>query len=93
MLFIQHYFDEKTLSTCGICDVCLARKKSENHHDFDLLRNQILAVVKQKTLTIEQIEEIINPKDSTLFVDVVRDMVDEGLIEYDSVWQLKISQS
>jgi ATP-dependent DNA helicase RecQ len=91
MLFIQHYFGEKTLATCGICDVCLARRKRENHSDFESMRKEIVTIVKQKLLTIEEIEEIINPKDNSLFIDVIRDLVDEGIIEYDAGWQLKIS--
>jgi ATP-dependent DNA helicase RecQ len=93
MLFMQHYFDEKSLITCGICDVCLARRKNENHSDFESMRKEIIVIVRQKLLTIEQIEEIISPKDNALFIDVIRDLVDEGIIEYDAGWQLKISTS
>ena len=93
MLFIQHYFDEKSLLTCGICDVCLARRKKENHEDFEALRKEVMAIVKQKAITLEQMEEIINPKDNTLFIDVIRDLVDEGIIEYDSAWQLRLSKA
>jgi ATP-dependent DNA helicase RecQ len=49
-----------------------------------------LSVIKQKTLTIEQLEEIIAPTDSEVFIDVVRDLVDEGQLEYDDVWRLKL---
>jgi len=90
MLMLQHYFDEKTLATCGICDVCLERKKKENQHAFKDMRNEVLTVVRQDAFTLEQVEEIISPKDNTLFIDVVRDLVDEGIIEYDSAWRLKI---
>jgi ATP-dependent DNA helicase RecQ len=93
MLFVQHYFDEKTLTTCGICDVCLARRKKENHQDFDQLKKEVLAIVRQKLLTLEQIEDIIQPKDNALFIDAIRDLVDDGLIEYDSAWQLKMAAS
>jgi predicted transcriptional regulator len=55
------------------------------------MRKEIVTIVKQKLLTIEEIEEIINPKDNSLFIDVIRDLVDEGIIEYDAGWQLKIS--
>ncbi|HYF70573.1 MAG TPA: ATP-dependent DNA helicase RecQ [Ohtaekwangia sp.] len=90
MLMLQHYFDEKTLATCGICDVCLERKKKENQHAFKDMRSEVLTVVRQDAFTLEQVEEIISPKDNTLFIDVVRDLVDEGVVEYDSAWRLKI---
>jgi ATP-dependent DNA helicase RecQ len=41
-----------------------------------------------KPLSVEELEERIAPEDRELFVDVVRDMVDEGALKYDAVWNL-----
>jgi hypothetical protein len=53
----------------------------------------VLKFVQQKPCSIEQLEEIINPEDTELFVDIVRDLVDEGFIEYDEVWRLKLRKN
>ena len=89
MQFIQQYFDEHTEETCGICDVCISRRKSENLKAFENLRDQVLRVMKQNTLSIEQLEKEIEPRDRELFVDVVRELVDEGMLVYDKVWRLR----
>ena len=89
MQFIQQYFDEHTEETCGICDVCISRRKSENLKAFENLRDEVLRVMKQNTLSIEQLEKEIEPRDRELFVDVVRELVDEGRLVYDKVWRLR----
>jgi len=91
MQMIQDYFNEVTHNTCGICDVCIEQRKKENIHAFEDLRDEVLSVLKRKALTVEQVEELIAPRDHELFVDVVREMVDEGLLEYDTVWKLSLA--
>lgn len=89
MQFIQDYFDEQTDETCGICDVCIEKRKMDNLRDFEKLRDEVLAAMKGKVLSVEQLEEHISPKDRELFVDVVRELVDEGYLAYDQVWRLQ----
>ena len=92
MQMIQDYFNEVTSKTCGICDVCIEQRKTENLHAFENLRDEVILVLKKQPLMVEQLEEIIAPRDTELFVDVVREMVDEGLLEYDSVWKLNMAK-
>jgi len=88
MQIIQEYFNEITDKTCGLCDVCISQRKTENQSSVDELRAEIQTILKKAPITIEQLEEQIAPRDSELFVDVVRDLVDEGLLLYDDTWKL-----
>ncbi|HEY5919841.1 MAG TPA: ATP-dependent DNA helicase RecQ [Chryseolinea sp.] len=90
MQLIQDYFNEVSYKKCGICDVCIEERKKDNRSAFDELRDEVTSVLKKKSLTVEQVEEMIAPKDHELFVDVVREMVDEGVLAYDSVWKLSL---
>ena len=92
MQMIQDYFNEVTFDTCGICDTCIEKRKKENSHAFEELRNEIFSVLKQGPQTIEQVEERIAPRDHELFVDVIRELVDEGILEYDKTWKLRLMQ-
>ena len=92
MQLIQDYFNEVSYQKCGICDVCVEERKKENQHAFDDLRSEVTSVLKKKSLTVEQVEELISPKDHELFVDVVREMVDEGVLAYDHVWKLSLTK-
>jgi len=88
MLLIQDYFNEDADRDCGICDVCIEKRKKENTRDFDALRQEILTVLQRENMTVELLEERIAPRDRELFVDVVRDMVDDGELGYDKTWRL-----
>ncbi len=90
MQMIQDYFNETSTEECKICDVCISKRKKENIKSFEILRVEILNVLKSKTIPIEELEQQIAPNDSELFVDVIRELVDEGLIGYDKVWRLKL---
>jgi ATP-dependent DNA helicase RecQ len=91
MQLIQDYFDETTFQSCGICDVCIEKRKKDNTAAFENLIREILTVMKNKPLTLEELEQQVAPKDRELFVDVVRELVDEGKLEYDKVWKLKLA--
>lgn len=92
MQMIQDYFNEVTLDTCGVCDICIARKKSEDQSAVKGLRDEILRILKAEPMTVEELEERITPDDHELFVDVVRDLVDDGLIRHDDMWRMVVLQ-
>jgi ATP-dependent DNA helicase RecQ len=89
MQFIRAYFGEHTDEICHICDVCVAKRKKENHEESTSLRDEVLLLLSANIMSVEQLEERIAPNDRELFVDVVREMVDNGEIVYDEVWRLK----
>lgn len=91
MQVVQEYFNEETETECGICDICIEKRKKSNLKDYDLLQVEVLNVLKLKAFSVEELEQHIAPKDKELFVDVVRDLVDEGTLVYDNVWKLKVA--
>jgi ATP-dependent DNA helicase RecQ len=92
MQIVQEYFGEDTFAVCGLCDVCIEQRKSDNRSAYDLLRAEIVTIIKSTSMTIEQLEEYIEPTDQELFTDVVRELVDEGLLQYDDSWRLQLSE-
>jgi ATP-dependent DNA helicase RecQ len=92
MQLIQDYFDEHTEETCGICDVCIDKRRKDNLMAFEELRQEVLTVMKKNVLSVEQLERQIAPPDRELFVDVVRELIDEGALAYDKVWKLKLKE-
>src|SRR5690606_4991247 len=66
MQFIQEYFDEHTESVCGICDVCIRKRKQDNLLDYESLRGEVLAILKDEAMSVEHVERRIAPKDREL---------------------------
>ena len=89
---IQEYFDEVTYETCGMCDVCISKRKTENLAALKDYEQQILYLLKQKSMTVEELEAAVEPAEKELFIEVVREMVDAAQIAYDEFWVLAIKK-
>lgn len=92
MQMIQDYFNELSKKACNICDVCIGKRKKDNFRAFEQLKAEVIKILLKESMPIETLEEKLSPKDTELFIDVVREMVDEGKIEYDNVWRLKVGK-
>jgi ATP-dependent DNA helicase RecQ len=90
MQVIQEYFDEVTYNTCGVCDVCIDKRKKQDRSIIIDYQNQITYLLNQKPVSPEELEELVDPKDHDLFVEVVREMVDSAKIFYDDSWVLHL---
>ncbi len=88
MQVVMDYFGEESFQTCGACDVCIGRKKTDSAASFQDYREQILHLLGQRPMNVDELETAANPADRDLFVEVVRDLVDQGLIAYDAYWVL-----
>ncbi|HOX83849.1 MAG TPA: ATP-dependent DNA helicase RecQ [Chryseolinea sp.] len=93
MQVMQEYFNEDTFKTCGICDVCINKRKSESGEGFDDIKQEVLTVIRMKSVTVEQLEDEIAPRDHELFVDAVRELVDDGIVKYDDGWKLLLTKT
>lgn len=86
------YFDEKNYDTCGVCDVCLSKKKKQNLAALKDYLEQIIYLLKLQPRTLDELEAEVKPNDREMMMEVVREMVDGEKIYYDSVWMLHLKQ-
>ncbi len=93
MQLIQEYFDEQTYETCGICDVCIEKKKKQSLALLKDYSGQVLFLLNQKPMPVDELEVAVSPADQELFVEVVRELVDAGKIFYDDHWVLNKKRS
>ncbi len=90
MQVVMDYFGETSFEACGACDVCIDKKKVDSAHSFKEYREKILSLLKQRPMTVDELEDEATPHDRDMFVEVVRDLVDQGLLAYDASWVLRI---
>ncbi len=88
MQVIQEYFDEITYEICGVCDVCISKKKKDNSTTLKDYFDQINYLLGQKPMTIDELEAAVAARDKELFIEAIRELVDAGSISYDEVWVL-----
>ncbi len=89
MQVMLDYFDEPSFETCGKCDVCMEKKKKDDKGSFIEYEQRVNQLLSQKPMTVDELERLVNPHDHHLFIEVVRELVDQGLIKYDEYWVLR----
>ncbi len=93
---LLEYFDEITDAECGICDNCLTRKKQqkvlmEDKSEAEATRLKIKALLANGAMSLSLITQIMHPTNQSKFQEIVREMVADSGIKFDSEGNLKIS--
>lgn len=80
--FIQEYFGEKTDHQCGICDICLEKKREAKAKETEeMLKKKILETLTQfGELRDQELFEKIKKPVSPANLRLLRQLVDEGKI-------------
>ena len=80
--FIQEYFGEKTDTECGICDVCIEKKKRlVPESQEDLLKLKILETLAESgELTEQALFEKLNKPQSDSNLRLLRQLIDLGQV-------------
>ena len=85
-MVMLRYFDEPDPAPCGICDVCIDRQRKDRKSEGILIKNRILEKTAAGPQSIEALESEFPPEDHDLFMETLREMMDNQLLEYDSKW-------
>lgn len=85
-VIIEKYFGAVDAEPCGVCDVCLSRRKRGTHED---LEECILNMLKESELSVKEVVSKFTIKDSVV-VEQIDKMCHEGKIYITSGGKLKI---
>ena len=87
---LLEYFGEVSYDECGICDICVAKKKKDHVENEHKYHDQIRHLLAASPLSIDDTVDQLNPGDKETFLEVIREMVDAGELGYDDQWRLTI---
>jgi ATP-dependent DNA helicase RecQ len=76
---LLNYFDEKDALDCGVCDICIDKKKSNSLKED--IAKEILAILKFQSYDLEQLLQNISHGSENEKLDVVRQLLDSGDIK------------
>lgn len=80
---LLHYFGEKNEHNCGICDICLRKKKGSptlSNSDYKIISAQILQALAEKPLSIDLLCKNLADINKDKIIPAIRYMLDEGYI-------------
>lgn len=79
--YLIAYFEEHLEEDCGICDICLKKKKKSFSERFEQMKKTILhALETTGTVNMDQLQSAFNTNDREILVQCLRLMQDEKLI-------------
>jgi ATP-dependent DNA helicase RecQ len=87
---LLEYFDEFGGTDCGVCDVCLERKKIEmSDEDFEDLITQIEIMIREKQSSLDELVEVLKGVKQEKVIEAVRYLLDSDKLHYNSSQQLE----
>ena len=86
--FILEYFNEKSPKKCGQCDRCRTSNQADTSALKTEYRNQILSITSLGPTPLNTLEEKLVPENPSLLIEVIRELVENGLLVYDSEWRV-----
>lgn len=89
MQVIQEYFDEITYNTCGICDVCIQKKKHDTSALYANYQHQIRYLLQAGPLAADELEAQVAPAEKDVLAEVIQEMLEHGELRYDDHWLLR----
>lgn len=85
---ISAYFGEQLLMNCGVCDICIQRKKEQNGRAFpegmEVEQKLILNYLKNGPMTLEDLTDCLRPLTRTEAAKVIQFCLEAGQINYTS---------
>ena len=90
-LLLMEYFGQKEEKPCGICDVCIGKKKRLHREERKSLEERILQVLAKQNTNIRELVRQLG-EDEEVVVGQVRKLLDEGKIQYVSTLELGITR-
>ena len=91
-LLLMEYFGQKEEKPCGICDVCIGKKKRLHREERKSLEEQILQVLAKQNTNIRELVRQLG-EDEEVVIGQVRKLLDEGKIQYVSTLELGITRT
>jgi len=87
---LVQYFDEFTSIDCGICDVCLLRKKMAlSNLEFEQMMKEIEQICSSQAVTLNHLAEKLSRFKAEKIVDTIRYLLDNDKLQYNATQHLE----
>lgn len=81
--FIVDYFGQEKSSDCGICDICIGKRRSVDSKYYKLdIERRVIETLIDSPKTLEEIALLINDETKS-YIEIIREMSDRGGVRID----------
>jgi ATP-dependent DNA helicase RecQ len=90
-MVLLEYFGELVNHDCGICDVCITKKKEKDKIDsYKLYRGLVIEKLKKQSMPVEKLVQEIDGKNKNNVLLAIREMLDNEEIQYNQAGSLEL---
>lgn len=95
---LLEYFDEVSYDHCGICDICVARKKSSRatitptREQMTEIRDTLKRYLAHNPTPPDRLISELKPENEQLMYESIRLLLDQGELHYDSQGRISITR-
>ena len=92
-ILLLEYFNEMDGHECGVCDVCIRKKKNEANAGInEELGNKILLYLKDNgSVTPRFLSQVFENVAEPLFLQTLKYLIEEEIVQYDNVGKLNLN--
>jgi len=81
--FIVNYFGQDETLNCGICDVCIDKRRAGDSKYYKLdIERRVIEILMDSPKTLEEIALLINDE-TKVYIEILREMSDRGGVKVD----------
>ncbi len=73
------YFGETNMENCGICSVCILKKKLKSQTDYEKMKKSVLNALKEQNLSSRSLSEILSFTDPVI-KEILRELLEDNVI-------------
>jgi ATP-dependent DNA helicase RecQ len=88
---LLEYFDDRSGDDCGICDLCIGRrKKGTSARTYEILKQRIIFELQSQPVRLQELIMKMEVEDEKEVLNIIRLMIDQGeLVRSDDLLSLK----
>lgn len=84
---LLEYFDEHTDKNCGICDICIRKKREETTAEHSIqvkiqTKEKIKALLANGAMSLDLLSKIMQPNHNAQFQEIIREMIEDEVLLY-----------
>ncbi|WP_031529548.1 RecQ family ATP-dependent DNA helicase [Dyadobacter crusticola] len=90
-LLLLEYFNEFDAEECGICDICLKKKKLEAAGEENLSMRIIQHIASEGLITPLKLSRAFEDSDESIFLTTIQNLLEQEIVRYDASGNLSIT--